>query len=249
MRHLVLADDSTTIQKVIQLSFAGEDFEIHNFTNGTSALEYLRSYGCDVVLADISLPHLDGYDLCREIRQDPRTAGLPVVLLAGTFEPFDAERALEVGYTSLLVKPFETGKLVDLVKKLASRPAKKASPSSVTAKRVDKGGSNLSGEVEKKPELEQTTFHPAIKVPVPAASGEILFELSPRQCRLEETKVRAAAVGPELSPEQLDELVEKVIERLPATLRSLVPDIARELLSAPLQDSEVVCEDPQTERT
>ena len=80
MRRLVLADDSKTIQKVVALLFEEEDFEVHSFENGASALEHIRSRGADIVLADVSLPILDGYDLCREIKEDPRTSLLPVVL-------------------------------------------------------------------------------------------------------------------------------------------------------------------------
>jgi len=232
MRHLVLADDSTTIQKVIQLSFADEEFEIHTFSNGTGALEFLRNYGSDIVLADISLPHLDGYDLCREIRQDPRTSGLPVVLLAGTFEPFDADRAQDVGYTSLLVKPFETGRLVDLVKKLARREVK--------AKSVEEIEEDAPVVVESEgesPDADLVDPHLSIRVPLPKVEGEILFELSPDQCRVEETQSSLAEAVPELSTQQVDELVRKVIERLPGTLRALIPDIAKEVLNSPTQGS------------
>ncbi len=240
-RHLVLADDSTTTQKVIQLCFAEEDFKIHVFANGTSALEHLRNYGGDIVLADISLPHLDGYDLCQEIRQDPRTAGLPVVLLAGTFEPFDAERAMEVGYTSLLIKPFETGKLVDLVKKLVSRPAAVKTPFHAAAS-VDKAGSEAAETFEKVTVVPQETKPLAIAFPIPSAGGRILFELSPQQCRFETTERPPAPMVAELSSEQLEELVEKLIERLPNVLRSLLPGIAKEVLRKPYRESGALSE-------
>jgi CheY-like chemotaxis protein len=235
MQHLVLADDSTTTQKVIQLSFAEEEFEVHVFTNGTGALEYVRSYGSDIVLADISLPHLDGYDLCREIRQDPRTAKLPVVLLAGTFEPFDAERALEVGYTSLLVKPFETGQLVDLVKKLVARAVaakEPMPPREVEENRLKADGGDAQGQGVVKVDRQLP-----IEVPVPNVSGEILFALSPEQCKPERTETQSVSIASELSSEQVDVLVERLIERLPETLRSLVPEVAKEMLDPSVPDS------------
>lgn len=239
MRHLVLADDSTTIQKVIQLSFAAEDFEIHTFANGPSALEYLRNQGSDIVLADISLPHLDGYDLCREIRHDPRTAGIPVVLLAGTFEPFDAERALEVGYTSLIVKPFETGKLVELVKKLASRAVSAKIPATAAGS-VDRQELKTA-EVSEKKSAEPTL---PLKIPVPTPGGKILIQLSPEQCRLGGPVYEATALVAELSSDQVDELVEKVIERLPDALRSLLPGLAREALRNSHREPDLVRDDP-----
>ena len=241
MRHLVLADDSTTIQKVIQLSFASENFEIHTFANGTGALEYLKNYGSDIVLADISLPHLDGYDLCREIRQDPRTASIPVVLLAGTFEPFDAERALEAGYSSLLVKPFETGKLVDLVKKLVSRAVAVSEP-------VESEPS-----FQEKPEAADAAVQKPwqsplpIRIPVPAVAERVLFHFSPDQCRPRGQEATASGLVSDLSSDQLEDLVEKLIERLPEALRSLLPDLAKETLQSPGTDPEPLPEDIQVE--
>lgn len=122
MRRLVLADDSKTIQKVVSLLFEEEDFEVQCFENGASALEHIRSRGADIVLADAALPILDGYELCREVKQDPRTASLPVVLLAGTMEPLDEARATAVGSDSSLTKPFETSRLIRLVKDLVETP-------------------------------------------------------------------------------------------------------------------------------
>jgi CheY-like chemotaxis protein len=121
MHHLVLADDSVTIQKVVELTFAEEDFQVHAFSDGASALEYLQNQPVDVLLADIFLPFVDGYDLCRAVRQNERTAHIPVILLAGTFEPFDLRRAERAGYTSHITKPFETSYLVEQVTELVAR--------------------------------------------------------------------------------------------------------------------------------
>lgn len=118
MARLILADDSQTIQKIVQLSFLDEPLEITCFSDGVSALDWIRKNGSDVVLADVFLPMMDGYDLCREIRTLPNVEEIPVVLLAGTFEPFDSVRAQRAGATAHLTKPFETSKLVTLVQKL-----------------------------------------------------------------------------------------------------------------------------------
>ena len=233
MRNLVLADDSTTIQKVIQLSFASEDYKIHTFSNGTGALGYLRNYGCDIVLADISLPHLDGYELCREIRQDPRTAEIPVVLLAGTFEPFDADRALDAGYTSLLIKPFETGKLVELVKTLVGRSS--PSQDAPGAPEQEETAPEVAPPDEAEPvSSESVAVEPAeldpFPVPVPQATGTVLLSLSPEQCRSELREKTSESESAGLSPEQMELLVDRVMERMPGTLRSVLPELTREIL-------------------
>ncbi len=118
MVRLVLADDNLTIQKVVELSFAEDDIEVHSFAEGESVLEYLRNQPTDVLLADVSVPLIDGYDLCRKVKRNPNTAHIAVVLLAGTFDPFDTKRAERAGCDGSLIKPFETSELVDLVKRL-----------------------------------------------------------------------------------------------------------------------------------
>lgn len=121
MVHLVLVDDNLTLQKVVELSFAEDDIEVHSFAEGESALEYLRSEPADVLLADVSGSLLDGYDLCGKVKLNSRTAHIPVVLLAGTLHPIDPERAKQVGCDGSLIKPFETSEMVDLVKKLLDK--------------------------------------------------------------------------------------------------------------------------------
>ncbi len=122
MPHLVLAEDSPTIQKLVQLCFKSEDIDVHCFEDGTSTLEYLKTGPADVLLADVAIPGLDGYELCRAVRQNPKTAGTPVVLLVGVFDGFDVQRAERVGYDCRLTKPLGALELVDLVKKLLEAP-------------------------------------------------------------------------------------------------------------------------------
>ena len=122
MPHLVLAEDSPTIQKLVQLCFKSEDIEVHCFEDGTSTLEYLKTGPADVLLADVAIPGLDGYELCRAVRQNPKTARTPVVLLVGVFDGFDVQRAEQVGYDCQLTKPLGALELVDLVKKLLEAP-------------------------------------------------------------------------------------------------------------------------------
>ncbi len=122
MPHLILAEDSPTIQKRVQLCFQAEEFEVHCFVDRRSTLEYLETQPADVLLADISIPDLDGYELCRAVKQNPKTESLPVVLLVGVFDSFDVERAEQAGYTCRLTKPIGTQELVDLVKKLLDAP-------------------------------------------------------------------------------------------------------------------------------
>ncbi|MCC6346424.1 MAG: response regulator [Nitrospirales bacterium] len=115
---LLLADDSLTIQKVVELVLVHEDFEIRAVNDGEAALETLGTFRPDIVLADIDMPKLNGYQLCEKIKGEFATADIPVILLAGAFEPFDEEYAKTVGADDFIIKPFESQELISKVKSL-----------------------------------------------------------------------------------------------------------------------------------
>jgi DNA-binding response OmpR family regulator len=113
MAHkLLLADDSITIQKVVELVLAEEDFEIKSVSNGEDALEAVDTFSPDIILADVDMPKMNGYQLCEKIKQDPRTSHVPIILLAGAFEPIDDELAEKVGADDSIIKPFESQELI-----------------------------------------------------------------------------------------------------------------------------------------
>lgn len=107
-RKLLLADDSITIQKVVNLTFADEGIDVITVGDGDSAMETLSQIVPDVILADVHMPGLNGYQICERVRNDPTTHDLPVVLLVGSFEPFDESEAQRVGANAYLTKPFQS---------------------------------------------------------------------------------------------------------------------------------------------
>jgi CheY-like chemotaxis protein len=117
-RTLLLADDSPTIQKVISLTFADEGLEVIAVGGGDEALRVLEEGAADIVLADAVMPGLDGYGLCERIKGDARFRHIPVMLLVGTFEPFNEAEARRVGADTVLTKPFQS--IRDLVNKVGS---------------------------------------------------------------------------------------------------------------------------------
>ncbi|MBV9928378.1 MAG: response regulator [Acidobacteria bacterium] len=121
-RKLLLADDSPTIRKVISLTFGDEDdgeFEVVAVGDGAQALRVLaEDPPPDIVLADLVMPGPDGYELCERIKRDERLKRIPVVLLVGTFEPFNEAEARRVGADTVLTKPFQS--IRNLVGKVGS---------------------------------------------------------------------------------------------------------------------------------
>lgn len=129
--HLLLADDSVTIQRVIKLTFADEDVDVETVGDGDQAVASIDKAPPDIVLADVAMPGRTGYDVAQHIRDTPRLAHIPVVLLTGAFEPVDEVRASQVGCDAVLAKPFEPELVVSRVRELLSRPRPVAAASPV----------------------------------------------------------------------------------------------------------------------
>jgi len=237
MGTVLLADDSLTIQKVIELSFAGENIRIQAFLNGLEAFDFLGKNSVDVVLADVSMPGLDGYALCERIKSTPALQHIPVVLLAGTLEPFDPERALAVGYNTSLTKPFETSELVRLVKRLLR------SSSSARHSLFSSGDGGSARTVTK--QVSQTSNQKEVS----KVDKKNLFSLTPVQCRprpafVDEYSIpdsgsadssnpdsgtAEASLRVTLSEQQIEAVVEKVAARLPSELRRILTEVLQEM--------------------
>jgi CheY-like chemotaxis protein len=114
-RKLLLADDSITIQKVVELVLAEEGFEIKAVNNGEEALAVASTFQPDIVLADIEMPKMNGYQLCEKLKTNPATGDVPVILLSGAFEPLDEELAKQVKADSFVIKPFESQELISKI--------------------------------------------------------------------------------------------------------------------------------------
>lgn len=131
MTHrILLADDSVTIRKVVELTFSDEDFTIDSVGDGTQAFEHARAQRPDVIISDVAMPGLNGYELCRRVKSDPNLQSVPFLFLKGTFESFDEEQARSSGADGFIVKPFESQEMIAKVKDLIARtvPAARVEP-------------------------------------------------------------------------------------------------------------------------
>ena len=122
-KTLLVADDSLTIRKVIGMVLALEDFQITAVDNGIDAIARAREMRPDLVIADVLMPGRSGYEVCETLKGDPATASIPVLLLAGNFEPFDEARARGARADAHITKPFESQALLDRVRALLGLPA------------------------------------------------------------------------------------------------------------------------------
>ena len=117
--RLLLADDSVTIQKVIELTFADENVTVVAVDDGDQAIARLQAEPFDIVLADVGMPGKDGYEVASFVRDRPGPK-IPVLLLTGAFDPIDDQRVAAAGASAVLAKPFEPQVLVARVRALLS---------------------------------------------------------------------------------------------------------------------------------
>jgi CheY-like chemotaxis protein len=120
-KRILLADDSLTIQKVVELTFSDSEYELICVPNGQRALDRVREQAPDLILADVVMPEKNGYEVCEAIKANPATARIPVILLSGTFEPFDRDRAERLGCDAIVSKPFDSQQLLRQVEALLAR--------------------------------------------------------------------------------------------------------------------------------
>ena len=132
-RKLLLADSSATIQRVIELTFAGQDIDVVAVSDGEQAIARFGAEKPDIVLADISVPKRNGYEIAAFVKDHPELSHVPVLLLAGAFEPVDEARAREVGSDGVVVKPFEPQQVIARVRELVGGGPKPEEPAAASA--------------------------------------------------------------------------------------------------------------------
>ena len=126
-QKILIVDDDENIANLISLYLTKECFETKTEHDGQSALDTFKDYNPDLVLLDIMLPGIDGYEVCREIRKDSK---VPIIMLSAKTEVFDKVLGLELGADDYIIKPFDSKELVARVKAVLRRytaPAKEAS--------------------------------------------------------------------------------------------------------------------------
>ena len=122
-RKLLLADDSATIQKVIDLTFTDEGVQVVAVGDGQEAIDRLDDFAPDIVLADVFMPSRNGYEVCEYVKTNEKLKHIPVVLLVGSFEPLDEAEARRVGADDILTKPFQSiRRMLERVGVLVSNP-------------------------------------------------------------------------------------------------------------------------------
>lgn len=113
---ILVADDSPSIQKLIQMSFPTSEFEIFPFSDGQKVFDSLSQINPDAILLNLSLAQKDGYELGEHIKNHKAFNQVPLILIKEAFEPLDKERLEAFEYDQLVQKPFDSDALVQKVR-------------------------------------------------------------------------------------------------------------------------------------
>ncbi len=117
-KRILIVDDDENIAELISLYLIKECFDTEMAANGEEAIEKFKSYRPHLILLDIMLPGIDGYDVCREIR---KSSNVPIIMLSAKGEVFDKVLGLKIGADDYMVKPFDSNELVARVQAILRR--------------------------------------------------------------------------------------------------------------------------------
>jgi DNA-binding response OmpR family regulator len=118
LARVLIVDDDRVIQQLLEVNLELEGYDVQKASNGEEALEKVRSFDPDLVLLDVMMPKLDGREVCRRIKADPDTAGIPVIFLSARAQDMDVNSGLELGASAYITKPFDPVDLIDTVEKV-----------------------------------------------------------------------------------------------------------------------------------
>jgi len=204
-RTILLADDSVTIRKIVELTFSGTDIRVESVGSGREALERLADVRPDLALLDVVMPGPSGYDVCREIKTSPRP--VPVLLLAGTFEPFDAALARACGSDGHVTKPFDARQLVERVENLLAAGSAPIPVPQPPSDDLEAMFDDLAAQKRAETAVAVQTEEAREPEPAPAAED-----------------------GLRLSPAEIDAIARRVVERLSErVLREIAWDVIPDL--------------------
>ena len=128
---ILVVDDEIYIVHILDFSLGMEGYEVVTALDGEQALEKMKSERPDLIVLDIMMPKLDGYEVCKSVKGNPDTAHIPVILLSAKGRNVDQKLGFDVGADDYITKPFSPRKLVERINQLLGQTvSEKQSPNS-----------------------------------------------------------------------------------------------------------------------
>jgi CheY-like chemotaxis protein len=229
---LLLADDSETVQRLVAMTFADQDVQVVAVADGEEAIARIRREHPDIVLASITTPRRNGYEVAAFVRSRPELAKTPVLLLAAAFDPVDDVRAAQVRCDGVLVKPLDPQQVVTRVKELlhsvqaVSSPAPPR-PQFTPAAPASPSGSTVDDYFER---LDAAFTQRSVRAPAPADDVGTVPTVDAVLQPAAPAAPRRADAAPLVTEALIDEVTRRVAERLgTAALRDVMADVVADV--------------------
>lgn len=120
-KRVLVCDDDPVILRLLQVNLELEGYDVLTARHGEEAVAVTSSELPDVVILDIMMPNMDGYEACEQLKGQPSTRDIPVVFLSAKAQQGDLEKGRSYGVSEYLTKPFDPGELLDVVERLANQ--------------------------------------------------------------------------------------------------------------------------------
>jgi CheY-like chemotaxis protein len=221
--RILVADESITIQKIVAMAFENEDAEVEGVDDGKKIFEKVPDFKPDIVLADVDMPGLDGFELCQKIKRDPELANIKVLLLASDFEDFDEGRFKECQAENHISKPFKSDDIVKMVTQVmagGNPPETPGLPDNIEEKDDEPSLEELLESVEM---LSTDSMEMAVDDPI----EDILPPVEPVESLEEEAL-------PSIEESSEEEIIEEPSEAIDDDILSqMIQDVESEISSEP----------------
>lgn len=119
-KRILIVEDEESLLKLETILLTVKGFEVIGVFSGQMAIEKIGVEEFDLVLLDIMLPDIDGFEVCRQLRKDPRTASVPIIMLTGKKSQDDHDKGVACGADAYLVKPFKSAMIIEEINRLLS---------------------------------------------------------------------------------------------------------------------------------
>lgn len=116
-KKVLIADDEPNIVTSLEFLMRRAGYEVMTANNGKDALDCVGAFAPDLVLLDVMMPHMSGYEVCRKIRENPEWQGVKIIFLTAKGRDVEIAKGLGLGADAYLTKPFSTQELRDMVQK------------------------------------------------------------------------------------------------------------------------------------
>lgn len=119
--RILIVEDEESLLKLESILLSSKGYSVTGVMDGNSALEEITANRPDLVVLDIMLPELDGFEVCKRVKENPATRNIPVVMLTAKKNSQDQARGMQVGADAYITKPFKSAQVIDVIESLLNR--------------------------------------------------------------------------------------------------------------------------------